>query len=151
MVLGKQQNPDQLYYGPAFVDSRIRLRGNMDLPRIDAYVKLRDKSKVTVTIPQDEPGLANREGVMVFVDKDAPVDSAMRQMSQSFTGREAAVGQGLLYSVSSGVGGVLGSLLASRLWDAHGGSVAFLAAAAVVGAAWLVYALRPATTAPAAG
>jgi len=77
MVLGKQQNPDQLYYGPAFVDSRIRLRGSMDLPRIDAYVKLRDKSKVTVTIPQDEPGLANREGVMTFVDKDAPVDSAM--------------------------------------------------------------------------
>lgn len=77
MVLGKQQNPDQLYYGPAFVDSRIRLRGNMDLPRIDAYVKLRDKSNVTVTIPQDEPGVANREGVMVFVDKDAPVDSAM--------------------------------------------------------------------------
>ena len=75
----------------------------------------------------------------------------MRQMSQSFTGREAAVGQGLLYSVSSGVGGVLGSLLASRLWDARGGSVAFFAAAAVVGAAWLVYALRPATTAPAAG
>ncbi|WP_298737218.1 translocation/assembly module TamB domain-containing protein [uncultured Chitinophaga sp.] len=77
MVLGKQQNPDQLYYGPAFIDSRISLRGNMDLPRIDAYVKLRDKSNVTVTIPQDEPGVANREGIMVFVDKDAPVDSAM--------------------------------------------------------------------------
>jgi hypothetical protein len=77
MVLGKQQNRDQLFYGPAFVDSRIRVRGNMDLPRIDAYVKLRDKSNVTVTIPQDEPGVANREGVIVFVDKDAPVDSAL--------------------------------------------------------------------------
>ncbi|KAA2244989.1 translocation/assembly module TamB [Chitinophaga agrisoli] len=77
MVLGKQQNPDQLFYGPAFVDSRIRVRGNMDLPRIDAYVKLRDKSSVTVTIPEENPGVANREGVMVFVDKDQPVDSAM--------------------------------------------------------------------------
>jgi hypothetical protein len=77
MVLGKQQNPDQLFYGPAFIDSRIKIRGNLDLPRIDAYVKLRDKSNVTVTIPNEDPGLANREGVIVWVDKDHPVDSAM--------------------------------------------------------------------------
>jgi hypothetical protein len=76
MVLGKQQDPDQMFYGPAFVDSRIRLRGNMDLPRIDAYLKLRDKSSVTVTIPENEPGVANREGIILFVDKDAPLDSA---------------------------------------------------------------------------
>lgn len=76
MVLGKQESADQLFYGPAFVDSRIRIRGNLDLPRIDAFVKLRDKSKVTVTLPQDEPGVANREGVMVFVDRSNPVDSA---------------------------------------------------------------------------
>ncbi|WP_217605544.1 translocation/assembly module TamB [Chitinophaga sp. GbtcB8] len=83
MVLGKQQNPDQLFYGPAFIDSRIKIRGNMDLPRIDAYVKLRDKSKVTVTIPEANPGVANREGVMVFVDKDAPVDSALIKAQDS--------------------------------------------------------------------
>ncbi|GAA0531147.1 uncharacterized protein DUF490 [Chitinophaga japonensis] len=77
MVLGKQQNRDQMIYGPAFVDSRIKVRGNLDLPRIDAYVKLRDKSNVTFTIPQDEPGVANREGVIVFVDKDQPLDSSL--------------------------------------------------------------------------
>lgn len=77
MVLGKQQNADQMFYGPAFIDSRIKVRGNMDLPRVDAYVKLRDKSSVTFTIPEEDPGIANREGVMVFVDKDAPLDSAM--------------------------------------------------------------------------
>lgn len=77
MVLGKQQHPDQLFYGPAFIDSRIKIRGNTSLPRIDAYVKLRDKSKVTVTLPEEDPGVANREGVMEFVDKDAPLDSAM--------------------------------------------------------------------------
>jgi len=77
MVLGKQQHRDQMIYGPAFVDSRIKVRGNLDLPRIDAYVKLRDKSSVTFTIPQDEPGVANREGVIVFVDKDQPLDSSL--------------------------------------------------------------------------
>ena len=77
MILGKQQDPQQLYYGPAFIDTRIRVRGNLDLPRIDASVKLRDKSHVTVTLPSEEPGVANREGVIVFVDKSNPVDSSL--------------------------------------------------------------------------
>ncbi|SFF10990.1 Family of unknown function [Chitinophaga sp. CF118] len=77
MVLGKQQNPDQLYYGPAFIDTKIKIRGNLDLPRVDAYMKLRDKSKITVTLPTEEPGLANREGVIVFVDKSNPIDSSL--------------------------------------------------------------------------
>lgn len=77
MILGAQQDPQQLYYGPAFIDTRIRLRGNLDLPRIDANVKLRDKSKITVTLPSEEPGIANREGVIVFVDKSNPLDSSL--------------------------------------------------------------------------
>ncbi|PSL35519.1 translocation/assembly module TamB domain-containing protein [Chitinophaga ginsengisoli] len=77
MILGEQQDPKQLYYGPAFIDTRIRVRGNLDLPRVDASVKLRDKSKITVTLPSEEPGIANREGVIVFVDKSNPVDSSL--------------------------------------------------------------------------
>ena len=77
MALGSQQNPDQWIYGPAFIDSKIKITGNLDLPRIDANVKLRDKSSITMTLPQDEPGLANREGVVEFVDKSNPIDSAL--------------------------------------------------------------------------
>ena len=76
----------------------------------------------------------------------------MRQMAASYPGRDAVAGQGLLYSVSSGVGGVLGALLCSQLWDWRGGEAAFLGAAVVVALAWVVYALRPrAATGPAAG
>ncbi|MEC5147811.1 translocation/assembly module TamB domain-containing protein [Chitinophaga sp. 212800010-3] len=77
MALGKQQNPDQWVYGPAFIDSKIKVRGTLDLPRIDAAVKLRDKSSVTMILPQDEPSLANREGIVEFVDMSKPVDSAL--------------------------------------------------------------------------
>ncbi|WP_160712101.1 translocation/assembly module TamB domain-containing protein [Chitinophaga solisilvae] len=78
MALGKQQNQDQWIYGPAFIDSKVKLRGTMDLPRIDASVKLRDKSSVTVMLPQEEPGLADREGVVEFIDKSRPVDTTLK-------------------------------------------------------------------------
>nr|WP_255492065.1 translocation/assembly module TamB domain-containing protein [Chitinophaga sp. Cy-1792] len=77
MALGPQQSNDQMLYGPAFVDSKITIRGNMDLPRVDANVKLRDKSSVTIKLPQDTPGIADREGVVEFVDMSNPVDSAV--------------------------------------------------------------------------
>ncbi|PSL49311.1 uncharacterized protein DUF490 [Chitinophaga niastensis] len=77
MALGKQQNQDQWIYGPAFIDSKVKIRGSLDLPKIDATVKLRDKSSVTVMLPEDAPGLADREGVVEFVDKSKPVDSAL--------------------------------------------------------------------------
>lgn len=83
MVLGKQQHPDQLYYGPAYIDTRIKIRGNLDLPRVDANIKLRDKSNITVTLPSEEPGVANREGVIVFVDKSNPVDSVLLKQTDS--------------------------------------------------------------------
>jgi PPP family 3-phenylpropionic acid transporter len=66
----------------------------------------------------------------------------MRLMAEYFPGRRAAAGQGLLYGFGSGLGGVLGSLLAAAMWVHAGGQAAFLAGAAATLAALLVYALR---------
>ncbi|MBV7528685.1 translocation/assembly module TamB domain-containing protein [Chitinophaga sp. sic0106] len=83
MALGPQQNKEQWVWGPAFIDSKIQIRGNLDLPRIDATVKLRDKSSITVILPQEEPGVADREGVVEFVDMSNPVDSALLRRQDS--------------------------------------------------------------------
>ena len=87
--------------------------------------------------------------VRVVAGPDAPlsVDSDASEVSIG-----TAAGQSLLYSLSSGVGGVLGALLSSWLWEWRGGAAAFLGGAVVVALAWAVYALRPrALTDPVAG
>ena len=67
----------------------------------------------------------------------------MRLMSEFFPGKRAAAGQSLLYGFSSGVGGVLGAVMAALAWEsAGGGRLAFLLGAAVTGVAWMVYAMR---------
>jgi PPP family 3-phenylpropionic acid transporter len=48
----------------------------------------------------------------------------IRQMAVSFPGRAAAAGQSLLYRLRSGVGGVLGAVLSSVLWEWGGGGAA---------------------------
>lgn len=86
MILGKQQNPDQLYYGPAYIDTHIRLRGDMNLPRVDMSVKLLDKSQVNITLPASEVSASNREGVIEFVDKDNPIDSSLARSKDTTAG-----------------------------------------------------------------
>lgn len=53
----------------------------------------------------------------------------MQRMAQLFPGRDGSAGQGLLYGFSSGLGGVIGALLAAGLWEWQGGHAAFLGGA----------------------
>jgi len=75
----------------------------------------------------------------------------MRLMSEFFPGRRAATGQSLLYGFSSGIGGVIGALMAAAAWQRAGGTLAFASAAAVAVVALIVYQQRrkPAATQPA--
>lgn len=76
-ALGPKANDDQLYYGPANIDILARIRGTLDLPRVELNVKVREKSQVTVIIPEDNPGVESREGIVQFVDRDNMPDSAL--------------------------------------------------------------------------
>ncbi|WP_295128552.1 translocation/assembly module TamB domain-containing protein [uncultured Chitinophaga sp.] len=76
-ALGPKAHPDQLYYGPAYIDLTARVQGDLDLPRVQLNVKLREKSEVTVVIPEDKPGIESREGIMEFVDRDNMPDSSL--------------------------------------------------------------------------
>ena len=65
--------------------------------------------------------------------------AAMLLLAEYFPGRHNGHGQGVFYGLSSGVGGVIGALLAGQLWR-FGGEVAFAAggfiALSAFGVAW---------------
>jgi MFS transporter, PPP family, 3-phenylpropionic acid transporter len=66
----------------------------------------------------------------------------MRLMTEYFPGRRQAAGQSLLYSFSSGGGGVLGAGLAALAWVQGRGELAFTIGAGVTLLAWLIYVAR---------
>ncbi|HBK45944.1 MAG TPA: MFS transporter, partial [Xanthomonadaceae bacterium] len=67
--------------------------------------------------------------------------SAMQMLARYFPGALNGHGQGLFYGFSSGLGGVLGALIAGQLWRIDDGPTAFLAASgfalAGVAIAWI--------------
>lgn len=75
--------------------------------------------------------------------------AAMQRTARLFPGRLLGQGQGLLYGLSSGLGGVTGALLAGQFWGLGGGRAAFLfAATAAIAGLWLtVRGMHPGTPA----
>jgi PPP family 3-phenylpropionic acid transporter len=63
----------------------------------------------------------------------------MRRMADLFPGALARHGQSLLYAFSSGLGGVLGALMAAALWETGAGQAAFLGGAIATALAWWVH------------
>ncbi len=72
----------------------------------------------------------------------------MQLVGVYFPGRLSTHGQALLYSLGSGAGGVIGSILAGVAWRAGGGQAAFVLGAVATAAAFVV-ALRLRAPAPA--
>ena len=91
-VLGPKESSDQMFYGPAYIDSKISLLGTPGFPKINMDLKLESKSDVTFAIPESQPGIEAREGVVRFIDKDHPVDSSLLKPVKQTTKRTPPTG-----------------------------------------------------------
>ena len=68
-VVNSTREDNDLFFGKLFVTSNIRIRGNLDKPTIDGDVTANENTDFVLIIPNDNPGVAERDGVVKFVDK----------------------------------------------------------------------------------
>lgn len=69
-ALNTKQNNNDLYYGPVYIDSDIKITGTLDQPKVNVNAKLRENSILTVVLPSGTPSVVEREGVIEFVNMD---------------------------------------------------------------------------------
>lgn len=61
---------NDLFYGTLYFDTHLTVRGDMDSPIVNGNIKIDDNTKFTVVLPQQDPSIADREGIVEFVDED---------------------------------------------------------------------------------
>ncbi len=75
-VLNTTKKVNKLFYGKMVLTTALNIRGTNDEPIVDGSLTVNDKTKFTVVLPQTEPGVVEREGIVRFVDLNAtPEDS----------------------------------------------------------------------------
>lgn len=69
-AVNSKAKDNDLYYGDLFLDTRLIVKGTMDSPAISGNVKINEDTKLSVVLPQSDPSIADREGIVEFVDED---------------------------------------------------------------------------------
>ena len=74
-----------LYYGQLYFNTNLNIKGTESAPVVDGSFNVLEKTNLTIVVPQAEPGVVDREGVIQFVDMDAPeTDSLFQQVLATY-------------------------------------------------------------------
>jgi hypothetical protein len=69
-AINSKAKDNDLFYGDLFLDTKLNIKGDLDSPSIDGRIKINKETKFTVVMPQSDPSIADREGIVEFVDED---------------------------------------------------------------------------------
>ncbi len=76
-VLNTTKKDNKIYYGKLVITSNMHVGGTEIAPDIDGNITVNEGTDLSVVIPQREPGVASREGIVEFVDMDAPQNDSL--------------------------------------------------------------------------
>jgi len=80
LVLNSTKKQNDVYYGRLNISTDLHLTGTEASPSLDGALTVNDGTNLTVVVPQPEPGVVQREGIVEFVDMSAPAnDTLFRQ------------------------------------------------------------------------
>lgn len=68
-VMNSTREDNDLFFGKMYVTSNLKITGDLEKPRIDGSVRANDKTDFSFIVPNDDPGVAEREGVVKFVNR----------------------------------------------------------------------------------
>ncbi len=71
-AVNSTQADNKLFYGQLYVNTNIKIRGDMNKPVVDANLTVNDKTDFTIVLPSTDPGVEDRVGVVEVIDQSAP-------------------------------------------------------------------------------
>jgi hypothetical protein len=69
-AINSKEKDNSLYYGELYLDNHLRVKGDWNSPFMDGNIKINKDTKFTIVLPQADPSIADREGIVEFIDQD---------------------------------------------------------------------------------
>ncbi len=79
ILLNTPIQTNQNYYGKLNMNLGIQIKGNIATPVITGNLRVNKQTDFTLVLPNSDPEVVSRRGVVLFVDKDHPLDTARIQ------------------------------------------------------------------------
>src|SRR5690606_41908921 len=66
-ALNSTKQNNKLFYGQFFFDTDLHIGGTEANPKVDGSLTVNDKTNMTIVMPQSDPGVVDRDGIVRFV------------------------------------------------------------------------------------
>jgi len=76
-ALNTTKQDNKIYYGALNISTNLHVSGTESSPTVDGSLSINDGTAFTIVIPQAEPGVVAREGVVEFVDFSSPENDSL--------------------------------------------------------------------------
>tara|TARA_R110002124_G_scaffold170608_6_gene338239 strand:- start:2590 stop:7650 length:5061 start_codon:yes stop_codon:yes gene_type:complete len=95
MVLNSTKEDNDLFYGDAIIGANVTIKGDLNLPIIDAKLRVDKGTNISFVIPESQLDIVERNGVVVFVNRKDPEDILTKRLEETsntgYTGYKVAV------------------------------------------------------------
>lgn len=76
-AVNSTKKDNNLFYGKMVFSTRLTVKGSPTHPIVDGDLTINDKTDFTVVLPQQQPGVEKREGIVRFVDMSATKEDSL--------------------------------------------------------------------------
>lgn len=76
-AINSTKKDNELFYGKLVFSTRLTVKGTPDRPIVDGNLTINENTVFTVVLPQEDPGIARREGIVRFVDYSATAEDSL--------------------------------------------------------------------------
>lgn len=84
-VLNTTSEDNELFYGKVLVDINANVKGTNEEPRIEMNAAIKDESDFTYVVPEATKNVAERQGIIKFVDRDVHKDPFLASLADTDT------------------------------------------------------------------
>jgi TamB, inner membrane protein subunit of TAM complex len=74
-MINAPKAPNRQFYGKLNLNADVDVTGDMNLPRVNAFLRVNKNTDFYVTLPSDDPEVVDRQGVVVFTNNKQQTDS----------------------------------------------------------------------------
>lgn len=71
-AVNSKEKDNKDFYGELYLDNHLKIKGDMNNPVVDGTIRINKDTKFTIVLPQEDPSIADREGIVEFIDQDQP-------------------------------------------------------------------------------
>ena len=91
---------NDMIYGTVFLTSDIKVRGDLNQPDVNMNIKVEKGTKFFFALPSSDPSVIDQEGIVQFIDADAPPFNGQKALKVDSISKSPIKGINLVAAVS---------------------------------------------------